>query len=147
MPVVSQSIMKAMVPVGASSVVWALRKPLALPRIQGVVPDVAGGAVQVRAGRRLVRDAVGGVAVLLDDAQERLLVLAVFGERAAVVAGDDRALAVGLGGHDRGDGAGVGLALGGVVGEAAAHQQRAEVGVAEAERPEQVRVVGDLGVG
>jgi hypothetical protein len=33
MPVVSQSIMKAMVPVGASSVVWALRKPWALPSV------------------------------------------------------------------------------------------------------------------
>ena len=32
MPVVSQSIMKPMVPVGASTEAWALRKPLTLPR-------------------------------------------------------------------------------------------------------------------
>ena len=31
MPVVSQSIMKPMVPVGASTEAWALRKPLASP--------------------------------------------------------------------------------------------------------------------
>ncbi len=31
MPVVSQSIMKPMVPVGASTEAWALRKPLVLP--------------------------------------------------------------------------------------------------------------------
>ncbi len=32
MPVVSQSIMNAMVPVGARTVVWALRNPNLLPR-------------------------------------------------------------------------------------------------------------------
>ena len=32
MPVVSQSIMKPMVPVGASTEAWALRKPFRLPR-------------------------------------------------------------------------------------------------------------------
>ncbi len=31
MPVVSQSIMKPMVPVGASTVAWPLRKPNSLP--------------------------------------------------------------------------------------------------------------------
>ncbi len=133
---------------GASRVVCAFRKPCSRPRDESFVPDIARGAVQVGRDAGLVGDAVGGVAMLLDDAQERLLVLAVLGERAAVVAGDDRALAVGLGGHDRGDGAGVGLALGRVVGEAAAHQQRAEVGVAQTERPEEVRVARSiLGVG
>ena len=45
-------------------------------------------------GRRApVGDVVRGVAVLADDPQERLLVLRVLDERAAVVAGDDRALA------------------------------------------------------
>src|ERR1035437_8454562 len=57
-------------------------------QLQGVVPDVARGAVQIRGDAGLVRDGVGGVAVLLDDAEERLLVLAVFLEGAAVVAGD-----------------------------------------------------------
>ena len=33
MPVVSQSIMKPMVPVGASSEAWALRKPLRAPSL------------------------------------------------------------------------------------------------------------------
>ncbi len=63
---------------------------------------------------------------------------------AAVVAGDDAALAVGLAVHQRGDRAGVVAALLGVVREAAVHQQRAEVGVAQAERPIAVAVLLDL---
>ena len=89
------------------------------------------------------RDLVGGVAVLRDDPQERLAVLVVGLERAAVVAGDDRRLLVRLAVHDRGQGGGEVAALVGVVGQAAAHQQRAEVGVAEAERPELVAVLLD----
>ena len=55
-----------------------------------------------------------------------------------------RALAVALAVHQRGDGRRVVAALVGVVGEAAVHQQRAEVGVAQAERPEAVAVLLDL---
>ena len=86
----------------------------------------------------------GRVAMLADHAHERLAVLLELDERAAVVAGDDGALAVRLRGHDRGDSGGVGLALGRVVGEAPAHEQGAEVRVAEPERAEAVAVLLDL---
>ena len=46
--------------------------------------------------------------------------------------------------HQRGDRAGEGAALVRVVGEAVGHQQRAEVGVAQAELAERPRVLGDL---
>ena len=88
---------------------------------------------------------IRGVAVLADDAQEGLLVDGVLVERAAVVARDDRRLAICLAGHDRGQGGRVVATLVGVVGQAAAHEQRAEVGVADAQRPEAVRVLLDLG--
>ena len=81
--------------------------------------------------------------MLADDPQERLAVLVVGVERAAVVAGDLGRLAIRLAVHDRGQGGRVVAALVGVVGETAAHQQRAEVGVAEAERPELVGVLLD----
>ena len=82
--------------------------------------------------------------MLLDDPQERAFVGLVLGERAAVVAGDDAGLAIRLAVHDRGERGGEVAALVGVVGEATAHQQRAEVRVAQAERPERVRVLLDL---
>ena len=82
--------------------------------------------------------------MLADDPQERRAVLVVLEERAAVVAGDDARLAVGLAVHDRGQGGREVAALVGVVGQAAAHEQRAEVRVAQAERPELVRVLLDL---
>ena len=81
--------------------------------------------------------------MLAHDAQERLAVDVVAGERAAVVARDARRLGVGLAGHHRGDRAGEVAAGVAVVGQAARHQQRAEVGVAEAERTERVAVLGD----
>ena len=83
--------------------------------------------------------------MLGDDPQERLAVLRVALERAAVIAGDDGGLLVRLAVHDRGQGGGVVAALVRVVGETAAHQQRAEVGVAQSERPELVAVLLDLG--
>ena len=67
MPVVSQSIMKPMVPVGASTVAWPLRKPCSLPTRDGVVPGVAGRVEQV--GRHVRRlDLVDVAAVLLHHA-------------------------------------------------------------------------------
>ena len=81
--------------------------------------------------------------MLVDHPEERGAVLVVGKERAAVVAGDDRRLLVRLAVHDRGQGGRVVPALVRIVGEAAAHQQRAEVGVAEPERAELVRVLLD----
>ena len=55
-----------------------------------------------------------------------------------------RALLVGLAGHDRGDRAAERAAFLAVVAVAVAHDERAEIGVAEAERAENVRVLRDL---
>ncbi len=81
--------------------------------------------------------------MLAHHAQERLAVLLVAGERAAVIARHARRLRVGLAGHQRRDRAGVVAALIAVVRQAARHQQRAEVRVAETERPIGVAVLLD----
>ena len=52
-------------------------------------------------------------------------------------------LQIGLAAHDGGEGGGEVAAGVGVVGQAEGHEQRAEVGVAEAERAVVVRVAGD----
>ncbi len=70
-----------------------------------------------------------------------LLVLVVGPGRAG---GDQRRLAVGAAGHQRRDRGGDVAALVGVVGQPVRHQQRAEVGVAEAELAEGVGVLADL---
>ena len=116
-----------------------------LAELERLVEDGGRAAASRSFGTPLVGIAVGRVAVLGDDPQERLAVLLVALERAAVVAGDDGRLLVRLAVHDRGQGGGVVAALVGVVGETAAHEQRAEVGVAEAERPELVAVLLDPG--
>ena len=52
MPVVSQSIRKLIVPVGASTVAWALRKPCSRPAASTSSHNVAGRFLQIRrAGR------------------------------------------------------------------------------------------------
>ncbi len=114
-----------------------------LAQLERLVVDL-GRVAQEVLGHAGGRDRVGRVAVLLDDPQERRLVDLVLGERAAVVAGDDARLLVRLAVHDRGQGGGEVAALVGVVGEAAAHEQGAEVGIAEPERAELVRVLLDL---
>ena len=58
--------------------------------------------------------------------------------------GDARTGEVGLAAHDGGDGAGVVAALVAIVGHAHRHQQRAQVGEAQAQRAEGVRVLADL---
>ena len=61
--------------------------------------------------------------------------------------GDARGLQVRLAAHDGGEGGGEVAAGVGVVGQAEGHQQRAEVGVAEAERAVVVRVLAMFSVG
>src|SRR5262249_46290814 len=58
--------------------------------------------------------------------------------------GDFRALFVGVAGHDRGDGPGQGAAFVGIIRQTIAHDQRAEIGVAEAERAEDMGILGDV---
>ena len=113
-----------------------------LAELDRLVPRLPGAVVEV--GRHVLGgDVLDRVAVLAHHAQERLAVDGVAGERPAVIAGDPRRLRVGLAGHQRGDRAGVVAAGVAVVGQAARHQQRAEVGVAEAERPVGVAVLLD----
>ena len=87
-PVVSQSIMNPMVPVGASTVACALRKPNSSPS------STASSQRRDRRGEQIVgHDGRVDVAsarspVLAHDAQERLAVRLVAGERPAVVARD-----------------------------------------------------------
>ena len=57
MPVVSQSIMKPMVPVGASTEACALRKPLLSPSSQHVGPRLGGQLVHLAVGDARVRTA------------------------------------------------------------------------------------------
>ena len=135
--------MKEMVPVGANKAGLCVPVAVLLAEGVGLVPQATGGGAE--AGRHSLRgDVRGRLAVLLDDGHERRPVLLELDERAAVVAGHHGALAVRLGGHDRGDRGGVGLPGRRVVGQAAAHEQRAEVGIAQAERPEAVAVLLDL---
>ena len=94
-----------------------------------------------------------------DDVEEGFAVDVVAGARAAFAIdgggerrgggegracfGDAGGLQIRLAAHDGGEGSGEVAAGVGVVGQAEGHQQRAEVGVAEAERPVVVGVSGD----
>ena len=82
------------------------------------------------------------LAVLVDDAEHRLGVLRVAGE-GAHGRGDARGLRVGLAVHERRHRRRVGAPALGVVGQAAVHEQHAQVRVAEAERPVVVAVLVD----
>ncbi len=111
--------------------------------LERLVPGAAGGVDEIVGDRLAILDVADRGAVLLHHAHHRLAVALVLGERAHA-GGDLGRLAVGAAGHERRDGRGVGAALVGVVGQAARHQQRAEVGVAEPELAHLVRVLADL---
>ena len=87
--------------------------------------------------------AMGGAAVVADDAQHRRGVLLVAREGAELARHLGRGR-VGDAGHDRGDRAADGAALGAVIGNAGRHQQAADVGIAEAERAVLVGELRDL---
>ena len=88
-------------------------------------------------------DVVRGLAMLADHAQHRLAVERVAAERTDL-ARDARRLRVRLAGEDRGEAGGQVATLRGVVRNAASHEQRTEVRVAEPERAELLAVPGDL---
>ena len=141
-----------MVPVGANQRGLRVAVAVLLAERERVVPcragrlDDRGGAVRgVEAarehGQALVRalgGVVGGAAVVADHAQHRLAVRVVLRE-GAELARHLRRGGVGDAGEQRGVGAGLRERLGRVVGDALHHEQRAEVGVAEAERAVVVR--------
>ena len=83
------------------------------------------------------------VAMHADHFQERLVLARVAGERPGRF-GDARAGQVRLPAHDGGDGAGIIAALIAVVRNTERHQQRAQVGEAQPQRPVIVRIAGDL---
>ncbi len=66
----------------------------------------------------------------------------VAGERPEAL-GNARGLRIGFAAHQRGDRAGHVAAAVGIIGQRHGHQQRAQIGVAQAQRTELVRVVGD----
>ncbi len=110
-----------------------------LAHLDDFVPQRPGRLHQLLGDVGLV-DVLERRAVLPHHAQERLAVDLVAGERTAVIARDLRRLRVGGAVHDGGDGGGVVTAGVAVVRHAARHQQRAEIGVAEAEGTEVVAV-------
>ena len=55
-----------------------------------------------------------------------------------------RTFGIGFAGHDRGDGSANGATFRAVVAVAVAHDERAEIGVTQAQRAKDVRVLGDL---
>ena len=143
-PVVSQSIMKLIVPVGARTVACAFRQPETSPSVERLVPRAAGRGEQVVRHRARVLDVADRGAVLRDDAGHRGRVRLVAGERAHPLRDLGR-LAVRAAGHERGDRGRVGATFVGVVREPARHQERAEVRVAEPELAVRLRVPLDLG--
>ena len=91
--------------------------------------DDAKGGFHVVAPQRLGDMRATGVVVALERPRHR---------------GHFGRLLVGVAGHDGGDGARQGAALVGVVGQAVAHDERAEIGVTQPQRAEYMRVLGDL---
>ena len=73
--------------------------------------------------------------MLAHDPQERFAIRFVSRERTALVARHSRRLRVGFAGHDRRQRRRIVAAGIAVVGQAARHEQRAEIGIAEAQRP------------
>ena len=132
MPVVSQSIMKPMVPVGASTEACALRKPLASPRFWTSAHAAVASLCTCESAMCSGAHGVVGGLVLAHHALVGVGVAGVAGVGTHHAGQLGRAL-VGDTGHQRGDGRGHRAAAVGVVAQAHRHQQRAEVGVADAE--------------
>ena len=98
--------------------------------IERVVPGILRRGVQFRLNI-FGLDAANRVAVHANDVEHRLAVDGIARERSLAL-GDARRLRVGLAAHQRGDGAGNVAAFVGVIRQRHRHQQRAEIGVAEA---------------
>ena len=105
-----------------------------------VVPDPPGGVVEIARARRI--DLLDGAAVHLHHVEHRVAVGGETLERADR-RGELGARAVGGTVEDRGERPAQPAARVAVVGDAVGHQQAAEVGVAEAQRPVEVAVLGD----
>ena len=141
MPVVSQSIRKLIVPGRREHRRLRVAVPVALAELDRLVPRAPRRLEQ--AGLDVLVDLVRRVAVLAHHAQVRLAVLGELVVRAHRGRELSRG-AVGAAGHQRRDRGRHRAALVRVVGQAARHQQRAEVRVAEAELAHRARVAADL---
>ena len=131
----------------AVSVLFSQFKRL-IPAVLGGLPYVIeflGGADVLH--RRAVQfdDAEHGPHVVLGQRFRHVHAARVFVafERAELL-GHARRLLVGFAGHDGGDGPGQGAGIVRVIGQPVAHDERAEVGVTQAEGAEDVRVLGDF---
>ena len=137
-PVVSQSIMNAIVPVGREHRDLRVAHAVLARQVERLVPALARRREQVERHERGVQLVRVG-AVLVDHPQLRLAVRGV-----ALVRPERRRearrLPVGLAAHERGDGGRVLAAGVRVVRQAERHEERAQVGVAEAELAVRVRV-------
>src|SRR6185312_14674436 len=122
-----------------------LRVPVAvrLARLDALLPGRAGQVEDLALDRAGRADLLTGVGVLADDPLVRLGVA-----RVAVVGADGRGQLgrgpIGGPGHQRGDRGGDGPAAVGIVGVPGGHQQRAQVGVADAQLAVGAGGLGDL---
>ena len=132
MPVVSQSIMKPMVPVGASTEACALRQPLSAP-ISRHSCHWAVAALSTSASSAPTGRIASLAAACLRMTRACASALRAKPSYGADDAGQLGRAAVGGAGHQRGDRRRQGLAAARVVGVAGGHEQRAEVGVADAQ--------------
>ena len=99
MPVVSQSIISPMVPVGASTEAWRVADAGGGGELAGLVPALLGGAEQ-RGGDQLLVDLGGRLPVLASTRSMCSRVLGVAGEGAHAGGGAGRG-GVGVAGHQR----------------------------------------------
>ncbi len=100
--------------------------------VDDIVIDGHGRDAQVLVVPALARDAVGGEAVIADDAEHAVALGLIAGERAEL-RGHLRAHAVGAAAEDGGQAGAQGTGLLAVVGDAGLHGEGAEVGIAQAE--------------
>ena len=141
-PVVSQSIISPIVPVGASTDACALRYPNCSPRETASSHDCFA-ADSIPSGTNSRIDLLGCRAVLAHDAEHRVAVRVEPVERPHGL-GDPRAGAIRLARHERGDGTCPRTSAVGVVRETPRHQQGAEVRVPETQLPIGTSVDADL---
>ena len=144
MPVVSQSISKPIVPVGASTVACELRTPNARPSSTASSHDCCAAPSSSSAGTSSSSIFAASAAVHAQHAQHVLAVLGVAGERAHARRPSRADVAYAWPVMSAVMRAGPRAAGVGVVRQAERHEQRAEVGVAETELTEPARRVGDL---